>query len=273
MRPRVAAIVVSYRTGPRLKECLYALAADPDIHEVVLIDNGNPVESVAWMAAFCEGRSGYQFVTGQGNIGFGAGINLGYKRTDSEHLLVINPDAVLRWQSVRIMQETASGLKTPWIVGGRMFDLRGREVRGCRRRSLTLPRALLNFFGINRWTLEHERAPEGPVPMDVISGGFFLTSRESFDALNGFDEGYFIHVEDVDLCQRCRDAGGQVIYEPRAGALHYSSTSEVTSAFVAKQKARSLVRYFKTHARGPVERVLAYALGPVIHIATRWRRR
>ena len=268
----VTAIVVSYHTGPRLKECLYALSADPQVHKAVIVDNGNPVEARQFLDDFCRKHDGFNLVSGHGNIGFGAGVNLGASKTDSEHLLIINPDAVLRWDSIEPLQETAQNLTEPWIIGGRIYDIRGREERGPRRKELTLFRAMTRVIGWNTWTLEDRPAPTEPVAMPVISGAFFIMSKAGFDQLDGFDEGYFLHVEDIDLCRRCREAGGVVMYDPRAGALHYGATSDAPSKTVAKYKADSLTLYFRKFAQGPFHRLMVELLVPFIGLATRLRR-
>jgi hypothetical protein len=262
-----SAIVVTYQTGQRLKECLYALVSDPDIQDVILVDNGNPSDMMIWLERFTSKHDAVKLVSGQGNIGFGVAVNLGAKQASGEHLLIINPDAVLRRSSVSALQEAAEGLAEPWIVGGRIFDLRGREERGPRRRKLTLWRALTSFLGFNTWTLEQTPAPENPIPVDVISGAFFMMSKTGYQALNGFDEGYFLHVEDVDLCWRCWEAGGQVIYQPDAGALHYGATSDVPDKTVARHKADGLARYFRKTATGPFHRLCIELALPFIRFA------
>lgn len=269
--PQVTAIVVTYHTGPRLKECLYGLSADPEVGAVVVVDNGNPAQMQAWLDRFVDGRADFSLLRPGDNLGFGRAVNLGAGAANTAHLLVINPDAVVRWQSLRALQETAAVLAEPWIVGGRIFDLRGREERGARRRELTLWRAMTRLIGVNTWTMERDPPPSGPVEMPVISGAFFLTSASSFEQLGGFDEGYFLHVEDVDLCRRCREAGGTVMYDPRAGALHYGATSKVSSKQVARHKADGLQRYFRTYAKGPLARVLVGALMPVMRAITVFR--
>ncbi|MEM1088014.1 MAG: glycosyltransferase family 2 protein, partial [Pseudomonadota bacterium] len=251
----VSAIVVSYHTGPRLKECLYALATDPEIDELVIVDHGNPAHIADWIVKFSDAREHVTLLQGQGNIGFGAGVNLGVKYARGDCLLVINPDAVLKRVSVSAVMEARQSLHTPWIVGGKIFDINGREERGPRRRDLTLWRALTSFLGLNTWTLETEPEPINPIAMDVISGALFLISKQSFEQLEGFDEGYFLHVEDVDLCMRCRQAGGSVIYQPRAGALHYGATSNVPTRTIARHKARGFARYFRKRAKGPFSKV------------------
>ena len=265
----ISAVVVSYHTGARLKECVFALLADPDVAELILVDNGNPAQMQAWLEEIARSRIEIQLLSGHGNIGVGAGINLGVASAKGPHILVINPDAVLRWQSLPGLQSVAENLSTPWIVGGRIYNLAGHEERGPRRRELTLWRAVTSMLGWNKWTLEKTPAPDAPIEMPVISGAFFLTSKDSLAALNGFDEGYFLHVEDIDLCRRCREAGGIVMYDPRAGALHYGSTSDASSAVVSGHNADSLERYFRKFASGTLERTFVGLVMPVMRLAMR----
>lgn len=265
---RTAALVVTYHTGPRLAECLYALKADPAIAEIVIADSGNPPEVQAWLAAFVTGCGGRARVLKLNNPGFGPAVNRAARETGAEQLLVINPDCVIRRGSVGQLAAALEGVPAPAIAGGRIFGIDGREQRGARRNTLTLAVAL----GLSRWTLEREPSPSGPVSVGAISGAFFLMRRADFDLLGGFDEGYFLHVEDVDLCRRAIEAGGGVIYQPAAGALHYTSTSDVPSAFVQQQKARSLARYFRKFAKGPFERAMVELAVPFIGLALALRR-
>ncbi|MEL8055485.1 MAG: glycosyltransferase family 2 protein [Pseudomonadota bacterium] len=263
---RVSAIVVTYRTGNRLKECLYALSTDPEIHELVIVNHGNPEPVSDWISDYSAQRDNVALLRGHGNIGFGAGVNLGVSVASGDHLLIINPDAVLKRGSVSAVLSVAKDLSEPWIIGGKIFDIRGREERGPRRLELTLWRALTSFLGVNTWTLEHTPAPERPVEMDVISGALFLISKAGFQQLGGFDEGYFLHVEDIDLCARCRDVGGTVMYQPAAGALHYGATSDASSRTIAKHKADGLARYFRRRAKGPFHRAITEVLLPFIRL-------
>ncbi|MEL7040384.1 MAG: glycosyltransferase family 2 protein [Pseudomonadota bacterium] len=271
--PRISAIVVTYQTGPRLKECLYALSSDEEVAEIVIVDNGNPPEMSAWLRAFAQDRSGVKLLSGQGNIGFGSAVNLGAGHAAGPGLLVINPDAVLRRSSLMGMHAVGASGPEPWIVGGKIFDLYGREERGARRKDLTLWRAATSVLGWNTWTLESTAGETEPVEMPVISGAFFLTNRASWDLLGGFDETYFMHVEDVDLCRTCRALGGRVYYDPRAAALHYGATSNAPAAAISAYKTDSLEHYFRKFARTPFERACVAIAIPVMRLAQRKKAR
>ena len=258
--PGVSAIVVTYFTGPRLKECLYALSADPEVSEIVVVDNGNPPDAERWIESFCASTSKARRIQSGDNIGFARAANLGARVAKEPWLLFINPDAVLRWGSVSPMLDAAKDEPRPCLIGGKIFGLDGKEQRGGRRHTLTLMRAM----GLSRWTLEDTAPPKGPVEIGAVSGAFFMMEKAEFQKIGEFDEGYFLHVEDVDLCRRVWASGGKVIYQPAAAALHYGSTAEASTEFVQSHKADGLKRYFEKFASGTAEKFLLKLLLPIM---------
>lgn len=256
--PTITAIVVSYHTGPRLHECLYALKSDAHVSELIIVDNGNPPADQAWIDRFVAASDKAHIIRDGTNPGFGAAVNKGASGALGKLILVINPDAVLRHGSLEPLYAAMQDRAEPVLAGGRIFDINGREERGARRNTLTLWRAL----GLGKWTLENDPLPEEPVSVGAVSGAFFMMDRRAFRAMGGFDEGYFLHVEDVDLCRRVVEAGGTVVFEPRAGALHYGSTSDVPSDAVLTHKAASLKRYFNKFAASPQEKFLVALVSP-----------
>lgn len=275
--PSVSAIVVSYRTGEVLFDCLRALASDTGVAEIVLVDNGNPPDVLLKVDELF-GKSGKLKVTGGGeNRGFSAGVNLGAKTATGNRLLVLNPDAILQAGSIAALEAARGGQAEPVVVGGKIHGEDGVEQRGARRRRLTLQSAAVTFLGmgwlnsvnadfvnINRNT---EPEPAGPVPMDAVSGALMYLSRVGFERLGGFDEGYFLHVEDLDLCRRAEADGGSVIYTPFARALHHGATSDAPAIAVERHKAAGLRRYFSKFAETQGERTAALIVAPLISLA------
>ncbi|MFM8375648.1 MAG: glycosyltransferase family 2 protein, partial [Phenylobacterium sp.] len=112
--------------------------------------------------------------------------------------------------------------------------------------------------------LEDEPTPAGVVETPTISGACFAMRRADFEVLGGFDEGYFLHVEDIDLCWRVRQAGGQVVFQPAAEVVHVGHTSRANPLRVEYAKGCGLARFFRKRARTPVGLLAAWALGPFI---------
>ncbi|MEQ8557803.1 MAG: glycosyltransferase family 2 protein [Henriciella sp.] len=266
MSPRpVTAIIVTYLTGPRLRESLYALLACRDVTTLLIINNGNPPAMTDWLKTFAAEHAKVQLISPGDNLGFGKAINLASRQAEEGFLLLVNPDAVIKHDAVSTLVAASEHRQRPWLLGGRIFDLHGKEGRGDRRRKLTLWRALTSSAGIDTWNLNTAPLPSGPTPVGAVSGALMLTDTESFRQLGGFDEAYFIHVEDVDLCRRAKEAGGEVIFCPDAGALHYGSTSDVSSKTVARHKAESLTYYFRKFSGNPVSRALVSGvIGPLL---------
>jgi GT2 family glycosyltransferase len=86
--------------------------------------------------------------------------------------------------------------------------------------------------------------------------------------MGGFDEGYFLHVEDVDLCWRVRKSGGIVLFHPGARVVHLGSTSHTSPMKVEFWKGLGLVRYFRKRANNPGRTVLANVLAPLIMLVS-----
>ncbi|MEM7662664.1 MAG: glycosyltransferase family 2 protein [Pseudomonadota bacterium] len=260
----VSAIVVTYNTGPRLKECLYAIVAANVVNELVIVDNGNPPEMQVWLKSFAEAGNKVMLITPDANIGFGRAVNLASGAARYDALVVINPDCVVRHDAIQALGQAVAGRSSPVLVGGRIFDVSGSNQRGPMRRELTLRRAISKIVGRSGTDMPLVPQPIEAFPVDVVSGAFFLMRREDFNALGGFDERYFLHVEDIDLCKRVREAGGEVIYQPKAGALHYGSTSDAPSVVVERHKAAGFARYFRKFSKGSLHRFAAELLIPII---------
>jgi len=268
--PAVSVVMVSYRTGPVLFSAIESVLAAPDVNELVLVDHGNPARIIERLEKMAENEPRLKLIHTGSNLGFSRGCNIGARAAHGEHLLFLNPDTVLTAGSAARMSKTGLGLSEPWIVGARLIDKQGAEQRGARRGELTLSSAIAGYLGLSRmlpWLRdvhrEHEPLPAAAEPSPVVSGAALMMSRAGFEQLEGFDEGYFLHVEDIDICQRARQAGGEVAFEPRAPVMHYGSTSQVSLLKVELHKARGLIRYFFRNCHP----ALAAASAPLIWTA------
>ena len=272
----VSVIMVVYNTGPALFDAIASVLAEPLVSELVLVDNGSTPEDAARLGALAESEPRLRLAQGHGNIGFARGCNLGAHEATGRHLVVLNPDAYLQPGCIAALIEAAQGFASPCVVGARVLNTDGSEQRGARRGEITPVTTLLSFsrlpallpflrrFEIHR---DDQDAPEGPVPTPTISGACFYMSRDDFWRIGGFDERYFLHVEDIDLCWRARRAGGSVVFQPRALVLHEGSTSRKHPMAVEYHKGRGLVRYFVKRAETAPALTLALALSPLIMLA------
>lgn len=273
VRPRVSVVMVVYQTGEALIKSIEHVLAEPLVDEFVIIDNGSPPAEAERLRALGRTEARVVLQQGHGNVGFARGANLGAETARGEYIVFLNPDANLQLGCVEALVAAFENQPVPTVVGARVMNTDGSEQRGGRRGEVTPVTTLLSFghltarfkglakFEIHR---EHEVLPEAPVPMPTISGACFALRREDFELLGGFDEGYFLHVEDIDLCWRARQAGGQVLFQPAAQVIHLGHTSLEHPLKVEFHKGVGLSRYFIKRADTVQRYVIAVLLAPAI---------
>ncbi|MES1156536.1 MAG: glycosyltransferase family 2 protein [Alphaproteobacteria bacterium] len=267
---RISAIVVTYKTGEILFSGLSALLNAEGVDEIVVVDNGNPQPCAQRLDALASNETKLRIVRGQGNVGFARACNLGAAMTRGELLLFINPDVVLEPRAARQMAEALAKLPAPAIVGGDLRDGSGWPDRGSRRDRVTPWRAIISYSGLHvlgPWLApfrdlhrHQEPVPEAMTPVGAVSGALLMMRRGDFLAVAGFDESYFLHFEDVDLCRRVEDVGGAIVFVPGALGTHERSTSDVSPLWVTAHKFRGLALYLWKHAQTPAEQGIANLL-------------
>jgi GT2 family glycosyltransferase len=247
--------MVTYHTGPALFGAIEAVLDQEGLDELVLVDNGNPHPVVANLQRLEAERDPVKLLSGHGNIGYAAGCNLGAAAAEGDYLLFLNPDCLLPPGAVARFLEAAARFPRPALFGARLSNPDGTEQRGSRRGAVTPWTAVVEALRLDRLAPanrrfarlnQHQRpVPAEAVEVPVVSGACMFTALADFWALRGFDEGYFLHVDDIDFCFRMRKAGGRVVFLPQIRPVHYRSTSRAHPLVVEWYKARGFMRYFR----------------------------
>jgi len=247
---RTSVIMVTYHTGPVLFDAVKAVLDQNFPVELCLVDNGNPASVVAQLQDMAAADERLRFVTGYGNVGFSRGCNTGARVARGQYLLFLNPDSVLSPGTFQKLLNIYGSLPPHAMLGARLVDGHGKDQRGCRRALLTPTTAFIEafhlgkFFPKARLNFNQEPLPTSIVSIPAISGAFMFLSRDDFWLIKGFDEGYFLHVEDLDFCLRFRRAGGDIFFVPDIVVTHIGGTSEASTSFIEQHKARGFMRYF-----------------------------
>jgi len=272
----VSVIMVVYQTGPALEESVATVLADPAVEEFIVIDNGSsPMEEAVLDAAAARDER-MVLRRGHGNVGFARACNMGAEIACGRVLVILNPDAFLQPGCVEGLTAALDATPSPRIVGARIMNTDGTEQRGARRGEVTPVTTLLSLtrlahLGLFRgFEIHHEHDPEPGqlLAVPTISGACFAMTHDDYSGMGGFDEGYFLHVEDVDLCWRVRQSGGRVMFNPAARVIHLGSTSRTSPVKVEFFKGLGLVRYFRKRADNKRRAFLAIALAPLIMLVS-----
>ena len=251
-RELTSIVIVAADSGPLLRESVTAALASTAAVEVVLVDNASSDGEAAALAA----DSRLRIVANARNIGFGPACNQGAALARGDALLFLNPDCMIETETVTQLRLIAAANAAIGLLGIDIRSPDGLSARGNRRRDPTLRRALMTFSGLarfeSRWpALAGVEVPAWVSPaadvetVEAVSGACMFLPRRVFDGIGGFDEAYFLHVEDLDLCRRVRDAGYTVALAHELCALHaQGSSSRHRPLFVAWHKHRGMWRYF-----------------------------
>jgi N-acetylglucosaminyl-diphospho-decaprenol L-rhamnosyltransferase len=218
-------VIVGYRSRELLRECLDSLRAHPPTGPmtVVVVDNASADGTPQMMASeFPE----VELIASTRNLGFAAATNLGASRGSAPFLLALNPDTAVTEDALDKVIAVLESHPEVAVVGPRLERPDGSIDHAGRRSFPTPLSALGHFSGLGRRSgasgrLAAYRAPEvesGPV--DAVNGAFMLMRRSAFEAAGGFDEDYWMYMEDLDLSYRLAQEGWQSWYEPAATVMH-----------------------------------------------------
>lgn len=252
----LAVLIVSHDSNDVLPRCLDALAAQCGIAlEVALVDNASAVPPAAHPRLD-------QLIRNPDNPGFAVACNQAAGRTRADWLLFLNPDCFPGpndLAALLALAEQANGDGRLGALGAQLLEADGSAQAASYRYDPT-PGRLLAALRRGRAAIEPAPPQTGEVlDVEAISGALMLMPRAAFDAVGGFDAGYRLHFEDLDLCRRLRQHGLRVRFAPMPRITHLKGTSSRRRPlWVAWQKHRGWRRYF--------ERFDAHSLG----VPARW---
>jgi N-acetylglucosaminyl-diphospho-decaprenol L-rhamnosyltransferase len=267
----VSAVIVSYNVRDLLLKCIASLRADGVAH-IVVVDNASKDGSAE---AARRADPGIDVVALDENLGFGSGANRGVARTSSPYVVILNPDLEVEPGATKALVDVLDRMPDVAVVAPRIETPDGRLYPSVR----TFPdmvdaagHAFLHFvwrsnpFSRRYKMLDWDHAAACDV--DWVAGTHLVVRRTAWDAVGGFDEAFFMYLEDVDLCWRLQRAGWRVRYEPEARVVHAigRSTDQTPYRMIAEHH-RSLLRYAAKTATGP-RRLLLPVIAAALAVRT-----
>jgi N-acetylglucosaminyl-diphospho-decaprenol L-rhamnosyltransferase len=276
---RVAAVVVNFNARSHLVECVRSLRK-AGVDRIVVADNDSHDGSQSALAGADPEAS---FLSTGGNLGFGRAANRGAAGVGSDYVLVCNPDLTVDPDAVDLLAEVLDRDPGVAVVGPRIVDPDGTTYPSPRAFPGLLDAVGHAFLGYvaprNRFTrryrlLDVDRDVASD-DVDWVSGSCFLVRRRAWDALGGFDEGYFMYAEDVDLCWRAKQAGWRVAFEPAARVTHVQGVSTARRPYrMIVEHHRSLLRFSSRTTRGVRRSLLpVVAVGLAARTVVAWAHR
>ena len=246
---RTASVVVNYESGLALARCVADLRS-AGLAELVVVDNGSTDGSLAAAEAAV---SEVTVVSPGRNLGYGAAANRGVSASAAPLILICNPDLEVPPGAVTALVAALDADPGCALVGPLIRNASGERYPSARRFPSMVDaagHALLGIFASdNRFTRRYQQADldesgTDTRTVDWVSGACFLVRRSAFESIGGFDESYFMYVEDVDLCWRIGRSGWSVAYVPGAEVTHLQGLSTDLHPYrMILEHHRSLLRF------------------------------
>lgn len=266
-RDGISCIIVSYKSLDNLKECIESLLRQTGVaSEIVVVDNDSRDGTGQYLK-----QLDIKSVLLNKNRGFGAAVNLGSKEAVYNHLFILNPDTIVPQDSLkRLFQFSESGKEYGVIAPALEYpdgrpQISARKLPG--RLDFLLSRGSPLFrFGITGEKKAGYIIPKGdnPVKVPAVSATALLIKTELFNDIGGFDERFFMYMEDIDLCRRIKEKGFTVVLIPDVKIKHsWRKSSSKRPFFTAYHHHLSVLKYFiKYDKNRPIMNIfLAFALG------------
>nr|WP_315187133.1 glycosyltransferase family 2 protein [uncultured Albidiferax sp.] len=255
----ISVVIVNYNAGSLLAECVGSALSQAD--EVLVVDNASRDASMDECAQLYSADRRLALIRNSANLGFAAACNIGYLQAKGDYILFLNPDCFLEPMAVANLLAALHGDSSVGMVGGLLMNLDGTEQGGGRRAIPTPWRSFVRAFGLNRFEkrwpklffdfhLHKQALPQHPIDVEAISGACMLVKRQAVDAVGLWDDGYFLHCEDLDWCMRFRLAGWKILFVPSAHILHaLGVSSRSRPIFVEWHKHKGMMRFYRKFFR------------------------
>lgn len=243
---RVDVLVVNYNAGDWLDRTIASIRpGDAREPNMIVVDNGSTDGSLNALKQYdlkidCAGR----------NTGFAAGVNRAAGHASREFLLILNPDCLVTPTALLRLIDELDRHPEAALVSGKVLGCDGKEQRGSRRHPPTPSRILHDLLplGGQGMDITNTPAPDRTIETEAVSGACMLIRRSTFLELDGMDEGYPLHFEDLDLFARLIQRGWTLRWVPDVEIVHAGGRSSSRRAVaVLWAKHRGLWRYLGRH--------------------------
>ncbi len=263
----IGVVVVTHRSAATIDDCLSRLRVADGVVAIRVIDNASDDGTLAIVQRHAASDARVRFVANPDNPGFAVACNHGATALlDSANattwLAFVNPDCLVEADSLAQLRMHARQLDGNALIGADLVGEDGVRDPAARRRdpdfSAMLRSASAAKLGL---PVDVKRTLQ---QVDAVSGALMFLPRILFQRVGGFDIGYRLHAEDLDLCRRVRDAGAVVAVANDVRVVHVRGVSSRTRPlFVEWHKHRGLWRWFckfEAKQRGMTTRVAVLAM-------------
>lgn len=236
----VTVSIVSHGQGKLVSALLEDLAKCSSVYKVLLTQN-IPEDEITCPESL---RPQVHLIRNEQPRGFSANHNHAFQQCTTPLFAVLNPDLRLEQDPFPPLNNALSK-NNAGVIAPRVCNPEG-GIEDSARRFPTLPGLFAKFLGLNNGCIILEG--QTPQSVDWTAGMFLLFKTEVFRDIGGFDDGYFLYYEDVDICVRLWNAGSAVVLHPGISVIHAAQRASRRRLSYMAWHLSSMLRYFCKHA-------------------------
>jgi GT2 family glycosyltransferase len=255
MDSAIQVIVVNFNAGEALVHCIRSVLESTEPLTVTLYDNASTDGSIDNVLRHFRNADQLQVIRGAENLGFARAVNAAAKTSAEDYLLILNPDCELLPGALQELRKALEEDPGAALAGPLVVNRDGVMQKGTLRNFPDPWRSFLTFSGL--WRLgnwfesfhgverDAQEVAGSVIEADAVSGACMLVRRRLFESLDGMDEAYGLHCEDLDLMYRLHQQGHHCLLVPRSRVFHQQGVSSRSRpAWVHRQKHLGMQRYF-----------------------------
>jgi GT2 family glycosyltransferase len=243
MDVQLSVIIVNYNGLRFLKDCLDSLVEKLNSisYEIIILDNNSQDESCSFIKA---NYPSINLIESKINYGFGKGNNEAVKHAKGKYVLLFNNDTILldRLDSIITLLEQD---KSIGLVGINMLDANQNYIPAAG--NFPNIRNMFQFQKLLDLGIEFKKGKFSKEHYEVgwLAGSFLFLSKETYTKINGFDEDYFMYVEDVDFCKKVANIGLKRVFIPGLSYIHYVGFNKKKNPMLVKGYKIYINKHFK----------------------------
>ncbi|MCU7959382.1 MAG: glycosyltransferase family 2 protein [gamma proteobacterium symbiont of Bathyaustriella thionipta] len=249
--PLLSVVVVNWNAGAWLSECASRLFnSDTDL-ALWVVDNASSDNSIEQLRERYAHESRLHIIQNHHNRGFAAACNQGIESSQSDFILLLNPDCLVEENTLSVLLELLQKQHDIAMLGCRIVDQNGKEDGNANRPLPTPKRVREALFHPQALFSEAGRSvtQQGLQFSECISGSFMLARRTAVEQVGLLDENYFMHWEDVDWCMRFQKQGLKLAYAPQVSVTHIGGVCSTRTPYrILWYKQKGLLKYLHKFA-------------------------
>lgn len=253
-------IIVSFNTKDLLISCIASIKKYTKgiSYEIIVVDNGSSDDSVK-----ASRDLGVKVIENKKNLGFAAGNNIGVKASKGEYILFLNTDTEVKNnvagemvdymrqnQKIGVATSALNNKDGSFQATGGYFPTLLRVFSWMTIQDLPLVDKIIKPFHPYHSKSFFSKGDEfykSKKELDWVTGAFLLTKKSIIEKVNGWDESYFMYVEEVDLCFRIKKLGYEVWYLPEWNITHLGGASSKTSEPSLINEYEGVKKFYKNY--------------------------